>query len=342
MDKKLKIINFVLILALLSSLTYAATEEEFNKYFQQQISNAPSDDDGFSLSEIQYKIIDFAKRNNFNIYSETKYEFYKKHITITDTDNVLYLSVVRKDMKLTKNEINALSPSQQADVAIVVKKAGGGGLSLIWGGGIGVIILAFVVFLWWKYGNPFAIFFRALKRERMLGRQAKKIIDFEKHSLSYGKREELNMKNMDDIERSKAKLIDDNIGLTKRMENDERRRLALDHEIRSKTNFKDGIYDKKLIKHPNLAEFLNKSGISRIDANEIESIVSGKSRPVMHRLEDNISRIRRKNARIERLINKEIVLDKDMIQEMLKGKEQIDVSRVDLQKVKDFIREAGK
>jgi hypothetical protein len=329
MDKKLKIINFVLILAVLSSLAYAATEEEFNKDFQQQIAAAPTDDNGLALSDLQFQLIDIAKSKNFKIYPETKYVFYKKHIAVTDTDKVLYLTVVRKDMKLTKDELSSLSPAQQAEVATVIKK-GGGGFSL--GGTASVLVLFILIaaYLWFRYAH----------KHYMLGRQAKKILQFEKHAQSSLRREELNMGTIGDIEKKKQVLIEKNMMLAKNLETDEHERLRLDHELRSKTEFKDGIYDKRLAKVPNIEEFLNKSRISKQDAGAIEAMVKGTTKAAAHRLRDNIVKIKEQNSRIQRLIEKEIVLDNKMMEELLRGKEQLDISNVDLEKLREFVKGA--
>ena len=328
MDKRLKIINFVLILAVLSSLAYAATEAEFNKDFQEKIIGAPTNDNGLALSDLQYRIVDIAKSKNFKIDPETKYEFYKKHIAVTDTDNVLYLSVVRKDMKLTKDELNKLSPSQQAEVATVVKKAGeGGGFSL---GRTAVILSIFLVIaalLWKKY----------VHKEYMLGRQAKKILRFERHAQSSLHKEELNMRSIGEIEKKKQELIDQNVRLVKDLEKDEHEILRLDSELRNKTQFKDGIHDKGLAKVENITEFLKKD-INRMDAIAIEDIVKGKAKPAAKKIEDNIFKIKEQNVRLDRLIGKELALDNNMMEELLRGKEQVDVSKVDLEKVKEFVK----
>lgn len=328
-DNKIIIIS-VMLLILLSSLAYAATEESFNTDFQGRINSADTTDNGLALSNIQYTIITIAKSKNFKIYPETKYVFYKKHIAVTDTDNVLYLTVVRKDMKLTKNDMSSLSPAQQAEVATVVKMGGVGGASL---GGTASIIGLFILiaaFLWFRYAH----------KNYMLGRQAKKILQFEKHAQSSLHKEQLNMKTIGDIEKKKQALIEENMVLAKNLEIDEHERLRLDHELRSKTQFKEGIYDKDLAKVPNIEEFLNKSGISKSDAGAIEAMVKGTTKAAAHKLRDNILKIKEQNSRIERLIEKEIVLDNKMMEELSRGKEQLDVSTVDLGKLREFVKRA--
>jgi hypothetical protein len=294
-------------------------EAQINQLLQQTAGDIKGADEDSMIAYISLQEIGTAAQNKYNT----------KSYDVISQETKQKITEAEQKMMSASPRTWAVSDSLKT-VAPPGQVKGGGGFSLGWTLAIVALLLIGGAFLWKRYAHE----------NYMFGRNANKIIKSERFIQKLMGKEELNLGTIDKIEKEKEKLIEENIKLSGELEEDEQNRLKLDNELRKKTRFKEGIYDKRLASQKDLKETLKSFKISEDDAKAIEDLVKGRNIPVMHKLHNNILKIKRVNMRIDNLIEKDIVLDNDMMDKLLEEKKQINISNIKLNELRDFVVKA--
>jgi len=333
---------FLVLLSILSIVTYS--QEDPQKTIIKWIDDIDSDK-AFTTTQIdittEYKAEDItpaakiAMREKWTAFSEARKTEYlegwdKTYFTLSSSE----LSTLKPEniKKLSKGftfesvEQRVLTPEQNE--AYGVRMGGGASAGAVTGWGGGILLLAAIAFF---------LFLRFNKTYRY-GAVAKKIVDSIESTMALEHREELNRKTIKEIEDRKRKLIKDNLDMAKGLSLVEKKIRDLDTKLKNKTRFKKGIHDKGILEDVNIKDNLRKFGFDDGEISYVMVIAKTGLIPGADELKRIVGRIRGENIKLGRLIEKELVLDKEIMEELLKGKQAADVSKLDLLKIKEFIR----
>lgn len=344
MDKNKKIlgISIMVILIGLSLSVYSQEQDPIQKKIKEFVDGIKSDKD---FTAQQNNILAILKAKGIDSLPEVKVLLRTKHEELAKKGQIEYLdNWNRQYFTLNEGQIKALNPKEiekwektftlqkvELDTlgteqfeAYTGRKGTGmsTGTKLGWGGLTLLLVGGALIF---AFANP----------KYRIGRKAKKIMDAQKQSMRLKRKEELNIASIGKVEGEKKKLIEDNVKQSKELEDSEGDIRRLNRELRSKKGW-SGVYDKRLLEDyvtvNYLAEFVGKE-----DAEKILKMARGEIAPVARELERIIAKIRHENKNLWKLIEKEVVLDNKIMGELLIGKKEFDVSRINLEKIRDFI-----